>query len=482
MKIKQLCSSVLLSMFAMPICLASGLVSLSDEELSDTQGQALFNLSYLAPTDVGNLMTGRSTDSVGFYKLGLEAEVQLNANIKSLQLGCGGINGAGACDIDISNLSLSGLNDGVVVGGANPNEGSPTFSNGRPATSAILNNPFIEFAIKNPNSASTREIMGFRSSAESITGLLTAGLVNSAIPSATDGIQSLSGFMRIAATTGDVTTQSTLFGKQADHQVSGLLNALGFDRTFTSEPGSSDTNGVTVPSINAGFNMPAFQVNGNRQTTAVANNVTTNIPSIALSDGPQNQLKVNFPAILLVATQAKIKLKAGSRVENLNMDITFNQALNMVHNIPLTGTGGYLALQKQALLWPGSYIDPTDSAKTSLATMTKSDIAQRGWWMSFAEPVQLGYLKATSPVDISGVMPQVATLMTNELLKEVNRVYAPIGGAIGTLFGIVLETPDPIIVDLNAATLANPATLTLGNLQLKNQAIVANCYGTLTFC
>ncbi len=35
--------------------------------------------------------------------------MELNANIKKLQLGCGGANGLGACDIDIDHISLSGL-------------------------------------------------------------------------------------------------------------------------------------------------------------------------------------------------------------------------------------------------------------------------------------------------------------------------------------------------------------------------------------
>ena len=79
--------------------------TLSDEELSDTQGQALFNLSYLSPGDTSNYET---TNNIGFYRLGVEAEIAANLNIKKLQLGCGGINGAGKCDIDIDNLSLSG--------------------------------------------------------------------------------------------------------------------------------------------------------------------------------------------------------------------------------------------------------------------------------------------------------------------------------------------------------------------------------------
>ncbi|MFH4122381.1 hypothetical protein WAI71_21990, partial [Acinetobacter baumannii] len=82
-----------------------------------------------------------------------------NANIKKLQLGCGGVNGAGACDIDIDYLSLSG---GTV----------DSTSAKRAASSAVITNPFLEFAVKNPNSASTREIQGFRLSAKSLSGLL----------------------------------------------------------------------------------------------------------------------------------------------------------------------------------------------------------------------------------------------------------------------------------------------------------------------
>ena len=69
---------------------------------------------------------------------------------------------------------------------------------------------------------------------------------------------------------------------------------------------------------------------------------------------------------------------AGSSLDNLNMDITFVQALNMIHNIPLNGTGGYLSLQSQNVHWQGA-----DAA----------DIAKPGWWLSFKDPIQLGVLK-----------------------------------------------------------------------------------------
>lgn len=118
----------------------STLVPMSDAELSATRGQALMSMSYIAPNDSANLEKLRDSSNVGFYKLGLEAELEINANIRKLQLGCGGVNGAGGCDIDFDNVSLSGVAD---------------TREGRVASDAKLTNPFLEFAIKNPNSAST---------------------------------------------------------------------------------------------------------------------------------------------------------------------------------------------------------------------------------------------------------------------------------------------------------------------------------------
>lgn len=467
----------------------STLTSLTDTEMSATTGQALMSLSYIAPSDSANLMRNISgSNNIGFYKLGLEAELELNANIKNLQLGCGGQNGVGGCDIDIKNLALSGLPNGgnydingnAVRNGGYDIDGNPAYSgDGRAATSAKISNPFLEFAIKNPNSASTREVVGFRAGAEKINALLTAGLTNNASPSTTDGIQSLSGFMRFSPTTGEVTTTPGLFGKTNDQRISGKLNALGFDRDWVSDPASSDTLGISIPSVTAGFLTPAFQVNGKRQTSARIDNVTASV-DIPLDQGPNNQLKVDFDCILVIACSAKIKLKEGSRIEGLPLNVSFEQSLSMIHNIPLTGTGGYLSLQLQDLLWPGNYIDGADIGKTSLSNFTQaSDIARAGWWMSFAEPVNLGLLKGQNPVDVSAVYPQVATKASAFLNQESQRIYAPALDSIGTLFGITLTTPNPIIIDLSDAT---PATLSLSNLQLKNQVPKSNCYGTLTFC
>ena len=171
------------SSVALSISHAGTLQTLSDEQLSESVGQALMSLSYIAPNDAANLETKRvgGDSKIGFYKLGMEAELELNANIKKLQLGCGGVNGAGSCDIDIDNLSLSGIS---------------STRDGRVSSSAKLTNPFIEFAIKNPDSASQREVVGLRLSAEKVIGLLTSGIENTA---QSNGINTLSGYMKIAS-------------------------------------------------------------------------------------------------------------------------------------------------------------------------------------------------------------------------------------------------------------------------------------------
>ena len=515
---------------------AQGLVDLTDTQLAEETGQALFNLSYIAPTDSANLMNGKtiggaSVGKIGFYKLGMEAEIELNANIRKLQLGCGGRNGPENCDIEINNLALSGLPNGgtynaagaAQANGGYDDKGVPVYnSDGRAATSAKLVNPFMEFAIKNPDSASTREVLGFRASAEKIFGLLTAGIDNLNYASTTDGIQNLSGFMRIAATSGTVNTKEVLFGNRGDQQlgeyVTGVtgpavpannynmnldLSFLGtYKRIFTSQPGNADNHGITVPAL---YDVPfvianEFQVNGNRQKGVAVKNIAVHIAEIPMgkvallnpdgtaqrdgsgnqlftASGAKNQLYVTFDPVLGIASKAKFQMADGSKVTDLNLDVTFQQALSMIHNIPLTGNGGYLSLQNQALLWPGAYT-AQNAGVTELNNMTKSDVAQPGWWMSFADPVQLGKLKASESVDISDALPQVADLVSLGLQND------PV--QIGTMEGLATLVSTPIVkqlvIPLMDATTQYPAQITLQNIKLQNQNVTSNCYGTLKFC
>lgn len=442
--------------------------ALSDSELAAVDGQALLNFSKDNYT-----YTNANSEKVEFFKLGLGAELELNTNIKSLQLGCGGDKGAGKCDIDISNLSISGLPSSYDANGV------PVYdADGRASTSAKITNPFIEFAIKNGGKASTREVVGFRLGAAEILGMLTAGTENTANP--TDGIQSFSGYMKMAATQGDVNTKQSTFGDSKTEEIKGNLTAsilgLKFPRQFQSDSTAADNKGVTVPSINVKFNMPETVVSGSRLTEAKVPGITASIASIPLAANSSmtqaqkdffknDQLLVTFDPILGLAKKAIFKMGEGSDIQNLNMEITFNQALSMVHNIPLTGTGGYLSLQSETLKWAGTEVQ---------------DTAQKGWWMSFKDPIQLGYLQAQEQVDISAVLPQVANLVSDFLLDENNRITTGTNESLGTLFNT------PVVkllnIDLGNYTQAKPATIALASQVLQNQKVVSNCFGGLKFC
>lgn len=119
--------------------------------------------------------------------------------------------------------------------------------------------------------------------------------------------------------------------------------------------------------------------------------------------------------------------------------------------------------------------------------MTRSDVAQSGWWMSFADPVQLGELRSTEAVDISAALPQVAKAASVWL--QDNPVVLG-SEAAGALFGAVISKP--LDIDLEKYTNPNavggavpgaaPIQVNLQNVQLANQKVISNCYGTLKFC
>ncbi|MEC7119425.1 MAG: hypothetical protein VXW65_05950, partial [Pseudomonadota bacterium] len=390
----------------------NGLVSLSDEEMSATQGQALFNLSYIAPNDADNLEKQRvASSNIGFYKLGLEAEVELNLNARKLQLGCGGVNGAGGCDIDIDNLSLSGLSD---------------TREGRAGSSAKLTNPFMEFAIKNPDSASTREIVGYRLSAEQAQGLLTAGTENSTVP---NGINSVSGFLRIQsdetgyvygrANTGARFLQAT---NNANYVINGVPFTLNNEITGRIETPVGAT--LTIRTVSGGLQIPAMQripfirdavvVNDNRISSLPLEATLTIPPILAAPRGPNQTVNPNHPpqgnvvyhnpvespidwnftvpqevrvqggALAAQITQcsggfgctlaAIAGVNVGDTLQNAFIEasitgivgnVTINQGLGYIHYLPIQSPA-YLSLQNQALRWPGSYSGPASVSSSNI--------------------------------------------------------------------------------------------------------------------
>lgn len=476
----------------------SSMLDMSDEELAQVQGQALMSLSYISPVDTKNIESTRtgSTKDIGFYKLGMEAEIELNVNIKKLQLGCGGANGVGQCDIDIDNLSLSGQKTLNGQPMAMTNEE-------RAASSATLTNPFIEFAVKNPEKASLRQIVGFRLSAEKALGLLTAGTENSNVP---NGINTISGYMKVQSDASGIikgyastaATRDNLYGSYLnpnDLEIRGRLQALGLggaaEVTFKTSGG-----GFNIPQIsNNYFEIPAIQVNGTRQSSTVLS-APVKVPNIYVGGPNDSNYPVNgsvtyqtsgnhdsnYQEPIGINTQggrveatvtscdwlACLIAGAGSKfpnvymsgtISNITANLNLTQSLGLIHNLPISSPFS-LSLQNQALRWPGANAD---------------DVAQQGWWMSFADPVNIGYVIPQDPIDIAPLFPQIATAVTNFLNANPAQT--------SDLGGLLDANGSPLKVNIGTIDLKNsPLDLNISNLILTNQNFAPNCWGGLKFC
>ncbi|ENX61651.1 hypothetical protein F884_02711 [Acinetobacter sp. CIP 102143] len=430
--------------------------SLTDSEMSATTGQSLFTLQYLAPSDTGNSYNS-TNGNIGFYKFGMEAELQLNANIKKLQLGCGGVNGANACDIDIDNVSLSGLGNSSTS-----NTDSDADRAARVGSSAILNNPFMQLAIKNPDSASTRQLVGVNFSAESIQGLLTFGEENS---STKNGINSLSGYMVTAATKGESNVNGFGTSLVSGEAARGTLNQSdGYDPItgkvccllfgagtldFETESYALNLRDKATGSniLKADLTLPEQVITGKRITSAA---LTAN--------AKVRDIDLTGNIVAVAGGLITLDRELTGTLQNLNVDVAINENLGFFHKANLNGTAASLSVQSQKLQWPGN-----------------KSLAQTGWWLELSNPIDTGYIKTSQSVDIpkstlNQTFGQVGSYLTD------NPIFCGNNLASECLTGTTIASGN-----LNLINATRPQ-MTLTDLQLATQNFTPNCYGTLKFC
>lgn len=203
--------------------------ALSDSEMSTVSGQGLFTVS------------NSSYNGFDFMRIGLDADVTLNANLANLRLGeynYGPRNGSGA-DLDISALRF-GRSDG-----------------GEAARLVHITNPYFEFVYRNtgaPGTAGQREVVGMRLGFDGIAGDI--GMK----------IATLSGAMRIdAGALGAIDSMNDAGGgKRWDGTCSGCALSLSQVGAVT----AGDANGPsrdfwisvlkTPVTFQAGAGMPAL--------------------------------------------------------------------------------------------------------------------------------------------------------------------------------------------------------------------------------
>lgn len=140
----------------------SGLVELEEEDLRNVSGQGLFVADMVEGDELAN--PNAYSTPFNFYRVGMDGEMQLNLNMSKLQLGCGGVNdllsGHAGCDIDIDYVSMMGR-DG--------------YKPGDPQSPVILDRPYMEFAIKNDDMRTMREVVGIKIGAASVDGFMATG-------------------------------------------------------------------------------------------------------------------------------------------------------------------------------------------------------------------------------------------------------------------------------------------------------------------
>ncbi len=495
---------------------------LTDEQMSATSGQALFNMSYLAPGDTTNYASNNTVgNQVGFYRLGVEGTVEINANIRKLQLGCGGVNGAGGCDIDIDNLALSG----------NPGVGDCAAGAARPSCDAKLTNPYLELAIKNPNSASTRQVVGLRLGSALAQGLLTAGLENTGVA---NGINSISGFLRVQSdSTGYIYGKANTGARYLDARANAPYTINGVATTLNNEITGKIDSGVgailSIKTIGGGLQIPAMTgipfirpglVINQSRTSSLSLMANLAVPPILTDWRGANQTvnpayppngqviyhnPVETPIDWTFAVPKQVQTQGGplsaqitncsgggcflatiagvnvgdvlqnafirSQITGISVDVTINEGLGFIHSLPINSPM-YLSLQEYDLRWPGTY----SGANPENTSQTVTDIAKRGWWLSMSDPVNLGSLDPTQNIDIAPLFPQIASKFSDYL--NANPAGLPFTSLVNAIFGTGDINVDGGPVNLSAA----PLSLTLSNIQLNGQSISPNCYGGLKFC
>lgn len=380
---------------------------LQDNELNQITGQSLFSMSYIAPTESGN------SSNLGFYSLALEATLELNANIRRVQLGCGGVNGTDQCDIDLERVRLTGLTPGP----------SGTYAD----SDAVLDNPFIQFAVKNPNSAATRSVVGIALGAQNAIGQMSVGEnptpeiagTPGGTPSGETGANVISG--RLPAQVSNVELAATLCTRVSG---SNCIIPLGSGNLPLLNTTVKPRNGVNQP--NGVFSA---LVSGNRMTNL-------KLGPFGLDAEPLNSIGGALVSAL-------------GGVAYGTLDENFIDIHNL--NISSNKTSGFLlTLNQQDILWPqmgtsgaSSFPTPSQFSNSNGSTITEDMLlAKRGWFLIF-------------PGVTLGGTPENPLVTSRVLLG-------------------VLNNPSALQV------LSYPG-ITIPSINLR-QVPTQNCYGSLKFC
>lgn len=155
------------------------MTAMDDSALAGITGQngSLFLADHIGPNELEGA-PGDGTANFDFYRMGLDAKLNLNLNISKFQVGCGGVNDllttSPGCDLDIDYLGFMGINAAGNRPAYNA-DNADAEGNWGPESAFELIRPYMELAIKNDDNPTLREVVGIKLGAETINGALRMG-------------------------------------------------------------------------------------------------------------------------------------------------------------------------------------------------------------------------------------------------------------------------------------------------------------------
>lgn len=433
---------------------------LSDEQLSAVSGQSLFDT------------TKSTSNGFTFYTIGLDANLSMNTNIQNMQLGCGGINGLGACDIDVQQFSISG------IPGVNGCPSSGTVA----SCDAVLSRPEITLAISNDGSP-FRQVVGFKLGAQSITGQLGFGSFNT-----------FSGYL-------SATTNITMQAATDVAVTCGTGSCAGITQTDCSNgttcSGSGGTGLVTGGTTSTGVNQYGYtgaKSLGLNDAYACTLFLCAAFDSLTVDIGQQT---ASAPVVVSGTrqTQAQISnLNLGTLVENVANSLTIDRSTGLSPGLvnlilPLIKTNMELSIENQmgaALACNQSSGFNTCPGITPQSGSVCTNSTYNCVGTGTSESTQAGQLnKYVMPYNVSNLHVTNVTSNNFGLSFENQAVQWP-GYVAAVNTGWALYMPSAFVLDINQPLSTFTTNIVSGAASAGNIAQLAgapqNCFGSYKFC
>lgn len=395
------------------------MTEIDDTTLSHEVAQAgsLILTDRIGPNELTGSGLANTYADFSYYRMGLDAKLGLNANISKLQLGCGGVNnmlnGPG-CDLDIDYVGFMGLNGTLDKPGL-------------PGSLFEMTRPFIEFAVKNENNPSLREVVGFRIGAQNINGALRMGrdYTNQGFP--------------------DETSANTTITNQ---ETGAACNP-------------SRTAGALAAGCHSGINSLSGYLAGLEISAGLKAKMIVNIGGVNTTQTADACLgRINYNGVCATSDTPFFVDAGGTRLQSLNVRAA---PLNLSLVICVTAYGGldiglpavhyltapnssdfFLSFQRERVSWP-RYTKSTPSADLAalLPSLSATDArrfdscnpaygqvtarcgsaytppANTGWWLS-ATNTKIMNLRPTDVIDAGG------PYTTGDLLNALSPANSPI--------------------------------------------------------